>query len=175
MQVVKVARITYRYGRTTLNGSITRLYSTTTTNTEINSLSDLVKLKSLDNVDPALVQKLINEKTTELNLQNEIKRLQMLQSQNEKKNTFAQPVTLSNFKRAGIMFALMSSSVYLCWQLLWWNLSYDSKEKDNLYQVAHLQDELHRLIELNQLEVPSTSDVVGSESPKNRSWISKWW
>lgn len=175
MLSTRILKATSRLGRNQFQSSVIRFYSQTTTNPEINSLDDLVKLKSLDDVDPLIVQKLINEKTTELNIQNEIRRLQMLQKENEKKQTFAQPVTLGNFKRAGIMFVLMSSSVYLTLQLLWWSLSYDVKEKQNLARVTQLQDELHACIEHNQKMLPSNSNISDDESSTRKSWFSKWW
>ncbi|KAM3162964.1 Inner membrane assembly complex subunit 17 [Lachancea thermotolerans] len=49
--------------------------------TSIKSLEDLAKLKSLDDVDPDLVRKLINERTNELNSQAELAMLKQMQSQ----------------------------------------------------------------------------------------------
>lgn len=152
-----------------------RCYSTTHLNQEITSLEDLVKLKSLDDVDPVLVQKLINEKTSELNLKNEIKRLRTLQEERENSMTSGRPVRLTDFKRAGIMFILMSSSVYLGWQLLWWHLAYNDKEIEMLDTVNSLEKKLREEIKHNEIVDTPISQDNTEKFVNTKSWYSKWW
>ncbi|SMN21194.1 similar to Saccharomyces cerevisiae YPL099C AIM43 Protein of unknown function [Maudiozyma saulgeensis] len=164
-----------KLGLFALRRSHIRYYTIGKTEHDITSLDDLVKLESLDNVDPTLVQKLINEKTTELNLKNEIRRLKTIQEQRENSVTSNRPVRLGDFKRAGIMFMLMCSSVYLCWQLLWWNLAYNSKEVEMLDTVTSLENELHERIEINKIAENELTQESPSRPVQKKSWVSRWW
>ena len=152
-----------------------RCYTTIHLNQEITSLEDLAKLKSLDDVDPVLVHKLINEKTSELNLKTEIQRLRTLQEERENSMNSGRPVKLGDFKRAGIMFILMSSSVYLCWQLLWWHLAYNDKEIEMLDTVNSLEKKLREEIKHNEIvSIPKTHESIKT-AENTKSWYSKWW
>ncbi|CAB4255788.1 similar to Saccharomyces cerevisiae YPL099C AIM43 Protein of unknown function [Maudiozyma barnettii] len=152
-----------------------RYYTKGNTNHDITSLDDLVKLESLDNVDPILVQKLINEKTAELNLKNEIRRLKNIQEQRENSVISNRPVRVGDFKRAGIMFMLICSSVYLCWQLLWWNLAYNSKEIEMLDTVTSLENELRELIRTNKTKEKIVTNNYDSQPVNKKPWYSNWW
>ena len=172
------ARVSNQIGRLSVyalkHGHI-RCYTTTHLNKDITSLEDLANLKSLDDVDPVLVQKLINEKTSELNLKNEIQRLRILQQERENSTGSGRPVKLGDFKRAGIMFLLMSSSVYLCWQLLWWNLAYNDKEIEMLDTVNTLEKELREKIKDNKIiDEPNSQNNI-QPSVNTKPWYSKWW
>lgn len=114
--------------------------------TNITRLEDLAKLKSLDNVNPELIRKLINERTNELNIDNELKMLNSLQR--EEKN--AQEITFKKFVRPIWVFFIMSSIVYLSYHLLWWKLEYDELEMQFNNQIKKLESELNGLIESNK-------------------------
>lgn len=112
-----------------------------TTPANVKSLEDLAKLKSLDDVDPTLIQKLINEKTSELNTLREIEVLKRMQEERENRLE-SNNVSLKQFVRPGIILFLMSSSVYLVWQLLWLNLEYTKREQENMEEISVLENSL---------------------------------
>lgn len=141
----------------------------------ITSLEGLANLKSLDNVDPVLIQTLINEKTSELNLKNEIRELKSLQEKKEQMITSNNQVKLNSFTRPCWIFFLMSSSVYLFWQLVWWNLAYNEQEVENLERVTELEAKLQKLM-LETNDINKSSDKILDNEPASRK-ISfyKWW
>lgn len=105
---------------------------------KIRSLEDLTKLKSLDNIDPEIIRKLIDERTSELNTANELDMLKKF-SQEEKS---IRDNSLKRFARPTWVVLLMSSTVYMLWQLAWWKLAYDEKEKELEAEVRELEEEL---------------------------------
>lgn len=134
---------------------------------QIKSLEDLAKLESLEDVDPELVKRLINERTNELNIQNELQMLKNLQSQ-EKQH---QDVSLRKFVRPAWMFLLMSSLVYLSGHYLWCRLEHDEREEDLKRQVKAMENELFSLIE----EKRKDSEIdTEDQNASTRSWYKRW-
>ncbi|CCD25081.1 Ina17p NDAI_0E02640 [Naumovozyma dairenensis CBS 421] len=111
---------------------------------EVNSLEDLVKFDSLDDVDPAVIKKLIDEKTQELNLKDELKMLKDFQ-ENEKSLT-NKDIPLKKFWRPFWIFLLLSSSVYLTCHYFWWKYMYEEREIDLQNQVNDLEFKLKELM-----------------------------
>lgn len=133
---------------------------------DIKTLEDLVKLKSLDGVDPELIKNLIYERTKEMDVKNELDMLKKFTK--EEKSTHDSP--LKKFTRPLWVVLLMSSSVYLGCHYLWWRLEYVEREKELMEQVETLENELNTLLATkpNQLELEAQSD------PKSQPFYKRW-
>ncbi|CCE64676.1 hypothetical protein TPHA_0I01720 [Tetrapisispora phaffii CBS 4417] len=136
---------------------------------ELRTLEDLAELKSLDDVDPQLIRKLINEKTSELNMKNEMNFLKQMQIEQDNN----QSVPLKQYNRAIWVFLLMSSSFYLMFHLVWWKLEYNEKELKLKQESEELEHELQSI--LNEKEeqksniIPNNKDVT-----KQKPWYKIW-
>ncbi|SCV03004.1 LAME_0H06942g1_1 [Lachancea meyersii CBS 8951] len=115
--------------------------------TNVQSLEDLAKLNSLDDVDPELVRRLINERTNQLNTQNELDMLKQMQTEEKQ----GQQMALKKFVRPMWIFLLMSSFFYLGGHYIWWKLEYDEREIELNKQVQDLRMELDEAIELKKI------------------------
>ncbi|CCH59281.1 hypothetical protein TBLA_0B04440 [Henningerozyma blattae CBS 6284] len=114
-------------------------------NDKVKTLEDLIKLETLDNVDPELIKKIINEKTDELNIQNELNLLKNLQK--EEKQIMTDNSPLKKFIRPGWIFLLIASATYLYLHSMWWKYEYTSKESELKEKVEYLEKELNELID----------------------------
>ncbi|GCF01239.1 mitochondrial protein FMP14 [Zygosaccharomyces mellis] len=136
---------------------------------DIKSLEDLTKLKSLESVDPELIRKLINERTVELNVQNELEMLKNLNRQEK----MSQEVSLKRFIRPLWVFFLMSSTVYLILHYIWWKLEVIEKEKELRSYVESLEMELDQTLESqNRSTVGSQSN--GNNKIHDKPWYRRW-
>ncbi|QEU61185.1 Ina17 [Kluyveromyces lactis] len=133
---------------------------------EIRTLEDLAKLQSLDNVDPKLISKLINDKTNELNIKNELQMLKQLQAEEQK----TQETSLKKFVRPAWIFLLMGSIVYLSCHYVWWKLDYEEKELEYTHKVHQLESELAALNEAHNSLASSEKNSKGS----SRKWYKFW-
>lgn len=134
--------------------------------TEIKCLEDLTKLKSLEGVDPELIRKLINERTSELIVQNELDMLKKL----NKEEKMSQEVSLKRFARPLWVFFLMSSTVYLILHYTWWRLEIVEREKELQQVVRKLEVELDQVMASQQ-----PSPVAQQESTKSsRPWYRRF-
>ncbi|CAR28912.1 hypothetical protein ZYGR_0U02710 [Zygosaccharomyces rouxii] len=137
--------------------------------TDIKSLEDLTKLKSLEGVDPELIRKLINERTIELNVQNELEMLKNLNKQEK----MSQEVSLKRFVRPLWVFFLMSSTVYLILHYVWWKLEVVEKEKELQSHVESLEMELDQTLKSQNQNV-SSSQNNGNNKTNDKPWYRKW-
>ncbi|CCE89855.1 Ina17p TDEL_0A05230 [Torulaspora delbrueckii] len=133
---------------------------------EIRTLEDLSKLKSLNDVDPELIKKLINERTSELNTKNE---LDMLKGFEEEEKKLRQS-PLKRFTRPLWIFLLMSSTVYLICHYVWWRLEYEEKEIAYSHRVGELEAELRDLL----AHKSEGEDTILRENTRNRPWYKRW-
>ncbi|CDO95180.1 unnamed protein product [Kluyveromyces dobzhanskii CBS 2104] len=133
---------------------------------EIKTLEDLAKLQSLDNVDPKLIGRLINEKTNELNTQNELQMLKQFQVEEQR----TQETSLKKFVRPAWIFLLMGSIVYLSCHYAWWKLDLEEKEIEYNRQVLTLENELASLKKAHGSSELSDKSPVGS----GRKWYKFW-
>ncbi|SCU94755.1 LANO_0E07998g1_1 [Lachancea nothofagi CBS 11611] len=138
--------------------------------TNVKSLEDLAKLKSLDDVDPELVRRLINERTDQLNTQGELDMLKQIQSEEKQQRQ----VTLKKFVRPMWIFLLMSSFFYLAGHYVWWRLEYDEREIELHKQVQALQQELDEVIANKDSMLASTSNDSAGGSKKLKKWYFAW-
>lgn len=138
-------------------------------NSEIRSLEDLAKLKSLDDVDPKLIKKLINERTSELNIQNELELLKTI-GQEEKRT---QDLLIKRFIRPLWVFLLMSSSFYLLCHYLWWKLEYDGKEEQLKKETHELEYKLLDMMKQEEIKqkIRSKNDGTGQTG---KAWYAIW-
>lgn len=110
---------------------------------KISKLEDLNKIENIEDVDPQLIKRLIDEKTDTLNSENELKMMkQLLQEQNSMRKA-----TLRPFIRPAWILFLMSSTVYMGWQFYWWYCEYNRKEIELKNEVDTLENELQSLID----------------------------
>ncbi|SCU91943.1 LAMI_0E08020g1_1 [Lachancea mirantina] len=109
---------------------------------QVKSLEDLAKLKSLDEVDPEMVKRLINERTNELNTQNELQMLKRMETEQDQR----QNATLKKFVRPAWILLIMSSIVYLTGHLVWWKLEYEERELKLKRKVHELELNLNDLV-----------------------------
>ncbi|SCU84784.1 LADA_0D03774g1_1 [Lachancea dasiensis] len=140
---------------------------------DIESLEELAKLKSLDDVDPELVRRLINERTDQLNTQNELDMLKQIQSQEKQQ----QQMALQKFVRPMWIFLLMSSFVYLGGHWIWWKLEYDEREIELDKEVQALRKELDEAIEQRNSmpdAVQNSTHLQQERSQKSRKWYLAW-
>ncbi|CAL9738162.1 inner membrane assembly complex subunit 17 [Monosporozyma servazzii] len=109
---------------------------------KITKLEDLNKIENIEDVDPQLLRKLIEERTDSLNSQNELKMLKELSTEQNmiRKNT------LRPFIRPAWVLFLMSSTVYMGWQFYWWYSEYSRKEVELQREVGSLEAELNTLL-----------------------------
>lgn len=135
--------------------------------TDIKSLEDLSKLKSLDDVDPELIRKLINERTVELNAQNELEMLKNLSKQEK----MSQEVSLKRFVRPLWVFFLMSSTVYLLLHYIWWNLEVVEREKELQACIESLETELDQAL---KSQSQNSSSLQKDENNNSRPWYRRW-
>lgn len=133
----------------------------------LETLEDLTNLQSLKDVDPELIKRLINERTSELNIRNELEMLKSLDQEDKK----SRESPLKKFIRPLWIFLLMSSSVYLVGHYLWWRLEYDEKELELAQQVKSLEAELNHLLETKDNDSASTRKNGTSE---RRPWYIRW-
>lgn len=133
----------------------------------IKSLEDLAELKSLDDVDPELVRRLINERTNQLNTENELAMIKQMQSA-EKQH---QQTSLSKFVRPAWIFLLMSSFFYLTGHYIWWRLEYDEREIELQKEVEQLSQELDAAIASNNA---SSTQPAAQEPKKSKKWFLSW-
>lgn len=131
----------------------------------IKTLEDLTKLKSLNDVDPELIKRLINERTSELSTKNELEMLKNF----DKEEQMLRQSSLKKFTRPFWIFLLMSSTVYLGYHYIWWKLEYEEKEIAYSRQVKELETELNTLLAQRERAGSSTS----SDSVK-RPWYKHW-
>ncbi|KOG96214.1 Ina17p [Saccharomyces eubayanus] len=143
--------------------------ATTTPQNKIKSLEDLVNLNSLDGVDPELIRSLINERTTELNIKNELDMLKKFCK--EEKTVHESP--MKKFVRPLWMFILMSSSVYLLLHLTWWKLERDERESELKQEVEALESQLNKLINQDKNH-NSSKDDENTELSDAKPWFKKW-
>ncbi|SCU87927.1 LAFA_0E09670g1_1 [Lachancea sp. 'fantastica'] len=139
--------------------------------TNVKSLEDLAKLDSLDNVDPELVRRLINERTNQLNTQNELEMLKQIQSDEKQQ----QQVALKKFVRPMWIFLLLSSFFYLGGHYVWWKLEYDEREIELHKQVEALRQELDETIKQKQNPKPVGNSLSSASSHKNSDGNRKWY
>lgn len=132
---------------------------------QIKTLEDLAKLKSLDDVDPKLISRLINQKTNELNTQNELQMLKDLQAA----EMSSQEASLKKFVRPGWIFLLMASIVYLSCHYVWWKLEYEERETEFQKTVTFLEREL------DELKVMHESNLLINSSSKSSSNEKRWY
>ncbi|GAV55322.1 hypothetical protein ZYGR_0AS06460 [Zygosaccharomyces rouxii] len=137
--------------------------------TDIRSLEDLTKLKSLEGVDPELIRKLINERTVELNVQNELEMLKNLNKQEK----LSQEVSLKRFVRPLWVFFLMSSTVYLILHYIWWKLEVVEKEKELQSYVESLETELDQTLKSQNQNVSSLKNN-GHNKTNEKPWYRRW-
>ncbi|CAI4054390.1 hypothetical protein SUVZ_16G1880 [Saccharomyces uvarum] len=140
--------------------------TTTSPQNRIKSLEDLVNLNSLDGVDPELIRSLINERTTELNIKNELDMLKKFC--NEEKTVHESP--MKKFVRPLWMFILMGSSVYLLLHLTWWKLERDERESELKKEVEALESQLNKLIKQDESHKSDENTELSDAKP----WFKKW-
>lgn len=134
---------------------------------EIESLEDLAKLQSLNDVDPELIKRLINERTSELNTQKE---LEMLKSFNNE-DQLSKGSPLKRFTRPLWIFLLMSSTVYLVGHYLWWRLEYEQSELEQIKRIQSLEDELQSVLK----EQRESGNPQPAEMKQNRKpWYKRY-
>ncbi|QLG74951.1 hypothetical protein HG535_0H02780 [Zygotorulaspora mrakii] len=133
----------------------------------VRSLEDLAKLQSLDGVDPELIKKLINERTSELNIKDE---LEMLKNFN-KEDALSRESPLKRFTRPLWIFMLMSSTVYLFAHFIWWDLEYDERDIELATQVEKLEEELQTIIK-NKSSIPLKRS--NDNKTNSVSWYKRW-
>lgn len=136
----------------------------------IRSLEDLTKLKSLEDVDPELIKKLINERTIELNAQNELEMLKNLSKQEK----MSQEISLKRFVRPLWVFFLMSSTVYLILHYIWWRLEVVEKEKELQSYVKNLELELSQTLKSQNHNALSLKNSNNNDVPSDRPWYRRW-
>lgn len=134
----------------------------------LEKLEDLTNLESLKDVDPELIKKLINERTSELNIRNELEMLKSLDQ--EDKSSRESP--LKKFIRPLWVFLLMSSSVYLTGHYLWWRLEYSEKELELAQQVKSLEAKLNHILESKDDD--SASSHKKGNGSEIRPWYVRW-
>lgn len=105
---------------------------------QIKTLEDLNNIEDLNSVDPQLIRKLIDERTDSLNTEREMKLLK----QYAEEQKLIRKTTLRPFVRPAWILFLMSSTVYMGWQLYWWYCEYDRKEEELKQEVELLEKEL---------------------------------
>lgn len=132
---------------------------------DIKTLEDLTKLDSLKDVEPELIKRLIDERTSELNTKNE---LEMLKNFNKEEELLRQS-PLKKFTRPFWIFLIMSSTVYLVCHYVWWRLEYEEKEIEYAKRVVALEAELNALL---KQKVEVSGNVQGSISGK--PWYRRW-
>lgn len=145
--------------------TVTRTINNDASRQDIRTLEDLTKLKSLDGVDPELIKRLLDERTSELNTKNE---LDMLKSFEEEEKQLRQS-PLKRFTRPLWMFLLMSSTVYLVCHYVWWRLEYEEKEIAYSNRVRGLETELKGL-----LEHKVGGEEKDAKDNVNKPWYKRW-
>ncbi|CAI4053265.1 hypothetical protein SKDZ_16G1740 [Saccharomyces kudriavzevii ZP591] len=135
---------------------------------EIKSLEDLADLNSLDGVDTELIRNLINERTTELNIKNELNMLRKFSAEEE----LGHESPMKKFVRPLWMFILMGSSVYLLLHYTWWKLEYDERENELKKEVEILECQLNELISQDKNRDSGRSND-DSESGNAKPWYKR--
>ncbi|EJS41443.1 fmp14p [Saccharomyces arboricola H-6] len=136
---------------------------------KIKSLEDLVNLNSLDGVDTELIRSLINERTTELNIKNELDMLKKLSEEEER----GHESPAKKFIRPLWMFILMGSSVYLLLHFTWWKLEHDKRESNLKRKVEALECQLNELI-IQDKNHDSSKINDNAEMTHTKPWYRKW-
>ncbi|CCF58227.1 hypothetical protein KAFR_0E00730 [Kazachstania africana CBS 2517] len=124
----------------------------------IRSLEDLSKLESLDGVGPKLIKRLIEKRTEELNIKNELEVLKKFQNEEGE----VRKLSLRKFTRPAWILLIMSSTVFLCCKYLWCQLEYNQREQEYQQEVAKLEKELNLL--MNQ----------ENDRENNKKWYRRW-
>ncbi len=110
---------------------------------KITKLEDLNKIENIEDIDPQLLKRLIDERTDTLNSENELK---MLKELTEEQNNIRK-TTLRPFIRPAWVLFLMSSTVYMGWQFYWWYCETHRKEAELKSEVDTLETELDTLLD----------------------------
>ncbi|QLQ81532.1 hypothetical protein HG537_0F02930 [Torulaspora globosa] len=132
---------------------------------EIQTLEDLTKLDSLKDIEPELIKRLIDERTSELNTKNELEMLKKF----DKEEQLLRQSPLRRFTRPLWIFLIMSSTVYLVCHYVWWRLEYEEKEIDYARRVEELEVELKSL--MAQTDGPSQEKDQHGDKPWFRRWF----
>lgn len=127
---------------------------------KITKLEDLNKVENLEDIDPQLIKKLIDERTDSLNAENELKILKQL----DQKQKLIRKNTLRPFIRPAWILFIMSSTVYMVWQFYWWHCEYDRKENELQKEINKLEAELQNLLD-NKSKV---------KKDKNKPWYKRY-
>ncbi|QLL30864.1 hypothetical protein HG536_0A06790 [Torulaspora globosa] len=145
-------------------------FSTTSTVSYVNrkdiqTLEDLTKLDSLKGVEPELIKRLIDERTSELNTKNELEMLRKF----DREEQLLRQSPLRRFTRPFWIFLVMSSTVYLACHYVWWRLEYEEKEIDYARRVEELETELNALL-------AQKDEEIGQEREDScaRPWFRRW-
>lgn len=164
------ARLLYRPASGPFNRLLAANFSTSNVvrridSKEIQTLEDLTKLESLKDVDPELIKRLIDERTSELNTKNELEMLKKF----DREEQLLRQSPLKKFTRPFWIFLIMSSTVYLVCHYVWWRLEYEEKEIVYAKRVDELEAELNALL-------VQTNDEpgLGKKNPSNKSWFKRW-
>lgn len=164
----------------TISPAILRCYSSGVPPdySNIKTLEDLAKLKSIDSVPPEIIRKLILEKTEQLNAENEIQLLKELRKEEEyrRSSTFAE--LKSKYTRPLWNFFLLSSSIYLCYHWIWLKLDYDELENDKKQELHKKEMEFNNVIAAQlttQKDQPFQASDQSLEAGKNGSKPKKYW
>ncbi|AGO10658.1 AaceriABR190Cp [[Ashbya] aceris (nom. inval.)] len=132
------------------------------------TLEELARLKSLEDVDATVIRKLINQRTEEVNAQNEIQMLRKLSQegrdlQNVPGRRYAKPLWL---------LAIGCATVYLVQDWLKQKAEYDAQEAALESRVEGLEAELKHLLEAKpEIAEPEAAQTdAGSPAP----WYKRW-
>ncbi|KAL6945034.1 hypothetical protein ACO0QE_002477 [Hanseniaspora vineae] len=145
---------------------------------KIKTLDDLAKLKSIDDVPPEIIRKLILEKTEQLNAENEIQLLKELRKEEEyrRSSTFAE--LKAKYTRPLWNLFLMSSSIYLFYHWIWLKLDYEELENDKKQELQKKEEEFNNVIAA-QLATKSDphakSNKESLETQNNGTRTKKYW
>lgn len=110
---------------------------------KITKLEHLNKIDNLEDIDPRLIKKLIDERTDLLNAENELKMLKQL----DQEQRIIRRDTLKPFIRPTWILFLMSSTVYMGWQFYWWYCEYDRREDELQKEINNLEEQLQQLLD----------------------------
>lgn len=115
----------------------------TTDFSHIKTIEDLSELPDLKDVPPTLITKILNEKTNELNIQNELQLLKNIQR--EERQLLDEGNPLKRYFRAGWIFLFLASSVYLTMHSVWWRLAYIEREEKLEAETKLLEEKMEEL------------------------------
>ncbi|AAS50962.2 ABR190Cp [Eremothecium gossypii ATCC 10895] len=133
------------------------------------TLEELARLKSLEDVDSSVIRKLINQRTEEVNAQNEAQMLKKLSAEGRD----LQNVPGSRYARPLWLLLIGCASVYLVRDWLRMKAEYDARETTLETRVEGLEAELKYLLEPKPgvLEVEVVQTEVASSAPWYKRWL----